>query len=85
MYETHSHPTTDTIPQIGRRELALRENDGVAVVLFWHPRTDAVTVSVDDLRTGDSFELAVEGEDALDAFYHPFAYAVQSGEPLVAA
>jgi hypothetical protein len=85
MNDIHSNPTTDTIPQIGRRELARRENDGVSVVLFWHPRTDATTVSVDDLRTGDSFELDVAGEDALDAFYHPFAYALQSAEPLAAA
>ena len=34
MYETHSHPTTDTIPQIGRRELARRESDGVAVARY---------------------------------------------------
>ncbi|HEY2939928.1 MAG TPA: hypothetical protein VGJ27_08950 [Gaiellaceae bacterium] len=57
------------------QELAARENDGLAVVLLWHPRDDAVTVSVADCRTGDRFEVAVERELALDAFYHPFAYA----------
>ncbi len=57
------------------RELASRESDGLNVVLLWHPRDGAVTVSVADSRTGDRFELAVEGERALDAFYHPFAYA----------
>jgi hypothetical protein len=55
-------------------ELAVRENDGLNVVLFWHPRNGAVTVSVADSRTGDQFQLAVEREHALDAFYHPFAY-----------
>ena len=57
------------------RELALRESDGVRVVLTWHPREDAVTVSVEDVRADHRFELAVERERALDAYYHPFAYA----------
>jgi hypothetical protein len=57
------------------RELALRESDGVRVVLLWHPRDDAVTVTVEDARADHCFELAVERDRALDAFYHPFAYA----------
>ena len=57
------------------RELARRESDGLAVVLLWDPNKDAVTVSVADTRTGDRFQLAVDGSRALDAFYHPFAYA----------
>ena len=57
------------------RELARRENDGLAVVLLWDPGENAVTVSVADTRTGDRFQLAVDGSRALDAFYHPFAYA----------
>jgi hypothetical protein len=56
------------------QELACRENDGLAVVLLWHPTNDCVTVSVADARTGDRFRLAVERERALDAFYHPYAY-----------
>jgi hypothetical protein len=57
------------------RELAARESDGIHVLLLWHPREDAVTVSVDDDRLGDRFQLAVPADRALDAFYHPFAYA----------
>jgi len=57
------------------RELAIRESDGLAVVLLWRPGDDAVTVTVTDERTGDRFQLSVEGDRALDAFYHPFAYA----------
>jgi hypothetical protein len=57
------------------RELASRESNGLAVVLLWHPRENAVTVSVTDSRTGDRFQLAVDRRRALDAFYHPFAYA----------
>jgi hypothetical protein len=57
------------------RELASRESDGVHVVLLWHPHEDALTLSVTDARAGRSFELAVERDRGLDAFYHPFAYA----------
>ena len=57
------------------RELASRESGGLAVRLVWHPGDDAVTVSVTDSQTGDRFQLAVDRKRALDAFYHPFAYA----------
>jgi hypothetical protein len=57
------------------RELAARESDGIHVLLLWHPDEDELTVSVEDARVGDRFQLAVAPERALDAFYHPFAYA----------
>jgi hypothetical protein len=57
------------------RELAARQRDGLSVVLRWHPCEDAVTVEVDDAKTGDRFEIAVDRTHALDAFYHPYAYA----------
>ena len=57
------------------RELASRESDGVHVLLLWHPRDDALTVSVEDLRAGRRFEISVDSRRALDAFYHPYAYA----------
>ena len=57
------------------RELAARESDGISVLLLWHPREDALTVFVEDDRHGDRFQLGVAPDRALDAFYHPFAYA----------
>ena len=57
------------------RELAARDCDGIHVVLLWHPRENALTLSVEDARVGDRFHLAVARDRALDAFYHPFAYA----------
>ena len=57
------------------RELAVRSNDGVHVLLLWHPDENAVTVSVEDARVGDRFQIVVAPDQALDAFYHPFAYA----------
>jgi hypothetical protein len=57
------------------RELAARETDGIHVLLLWHPDENALTVSVEDARVGDRFQLAVAPDRALGAFYHPFAYA----------
>jgi hypothetical protein len=57
------------------RELAARESDGVSVLLLWHPQIDALSVSVEDVRAGGRFQLLVAPDRALDAFYHPFAYA----------
>ena len=62
-----------TAPQT--RELAARESDGIHVVLLWHPPENALTVSVEDARLGDRFQVAVAPDRALHAFYHPFAYA----------
>jgi hypothetical protein len=64
---------SDTTSQT--RELADRESDGVHVLLLWYPAENALTVSVEDARLGDHFQFAVAPERALDAFYHPFAYA----------
>ena len=57
------------------RELAARESDGIHVLLLWHPDEEALSVSVEDARVGDRFQLEVAPDRALDAFYHPFAYA----------
>ena len=57
------------------RELASRESDGVHVLLLWHPRDNTLAVTVEDTRGGDQFQFAIAPDRALDAFYHPFAYA----------
>jgi hypothetical protein len=57
------------------RELAARQSHGLAVVLRWHPCDGTVTVAVADARTGNRLEFAVDRKHALDAFYHPYAYA----------
>ena len=43
------------------KELAYRENDGIAVTLFWHSDSNRLSVSVYDWRNGDWFELWVLG------------------------
>lgn len=64
------------------RELAVRSGDGIHVLLLWHPDVNAVTVTVEDPRAGDRFQIAVAPERALDAFYHPFAYAAEGFDHL---
>ncbi len=58
-------------------ELAHRTNSGIDVYLFWEERTNRITVDVLDERTGDNFELEVDGRHALEAFNHPYAYAAR--------
>jgi hypothetical protein len=56
------------------RELDRRTRDGIDVSLLWDPRTKGVSVAVTDTRQGGSFEFGVEPGDALEAFWHPYAY-----------
>jgi hypothetical protein len=58
-----------------QRELAQRAGDGVEVALLWNQGNNRLTVAVADTRTGHEFELSAHPENALDVFYHPFAYA----------
>lgn len=60
-------------------ELDHRVADGIHVTLLWYPSTNRVTVEVYDEAAGESFELEVDHDRALDAFHHPFAYAALDG------
>jgi hypothetical protein len=56
-------------------ELAVRENDGLAVSLFWSKATARVRVVVVDQMFKEELHIDVPAACALDAYYHPFAYA----------
>ncbi len=56
------------------QELAYRAAHGVEVTLLWRPGANTVTVEVRDSKAGEWFRLSVEGDKALDAFHHPYAY-----------
>jgi hypothetical protein len=56
------------------RELDRRHSDGIDVRLLWQPHTDRVSIALEDERLGHSLEFEVAGEDALDAFNHPYIY-----------
>jgi hypothetical protein len=64
-----------TTPDPPTRELDHRYGDGIEVKLLWNSLTDRVSVTVEDERTGEFFELGVDPADALIAFEHPYAYA----------
>jgi hypothetical protein len=61
------------------RELAQRLSGAVEILLLWQPGVDGVELSVRDLATGAGFHFEVEPGDAIDAFYHPYAYAASRG------
>jgi hypothetical protein len=71
-------------PVAHTRELARRQSGTIEVFLLWHPESNWVELAVRDLATDVSFHLEVAPADAVDAFYHPYAYAARpkrSGGP----
>ena len=56
-------------------ELHHRSADGIEVSLLWSRVTNALTVAVEDSRSGLSFEVPAPADKALDVFEHPYAYA----------
>ena len=61
------------------RELDSRISDGLHVQPLWHPHDDHLSVTVNDSKTGEAFELEVRpGHRALDVFHHPYAYAAET-------
>ena len=67
------------------RELACRQSPDAEVTLLWHPGDDALTVTVVDARTGESFVLSAGPDEVLDVFMHPFAHASFRGVSAVQA
>jgi hypothetical protein len=72
-----------TAPTDTLRELDRRNRDGIDVQLLWDPLTGQVSVAVADVHTGEVLQFLVDGRDALNAFQHPYAYAVRD-RPLAA-
>jgi hypothetical protein len=60
------------------RELAQRMSGTVEVLLLWDPELNRVELSLGDSATGEGVYLEVAPGDAIDAFYHPYAYAARS-------
>jgi hypothetical protein len=59
------------------RELAERRSGTDRVILLWYPENERVELSVRDVATGAGFQLQVAPGCAIDAFYHPYAYAAR--------
>ncbi len=62
-----------------RRELTRCRSDGIEISLLWSKATNRLTIEVVDVRRDERLEFDVAGGDALDAFYHPYAYAHERG------
>jgi hypothetical protein len=63
-----------------RTELAVREQHGVQVTLFWTREINVLALEVVDNRNDESFEFVLDPhEPPLDVFYHPYAYAAKRG------
>jgi hypothetical protein len=60
------------------RELAFRASEGIEVSLRWHRAAGWLSVVVRDASTGNEFELPARRDNALDVFYHPFAYQARA-------
>lgn len=56
------------------RELAHRASGGIEVTLYWNAADNNTSVEVWQQASGEALAFAVAGEQALDAFYHPFAH-----------
>jgi hypothetical protein len=59
------------------RELAQRLSETDEILLLWHPESERVELSVRDVATGAGFQIEVAPGCAMDAFYHPYAYAAR--------
>jgi hypothetical protein len=64
-----------TVSETAVRELDRRVNDGFDVRLLWESETGRVFVAIEDERYGEWITMDVDPADALEAFYHPFAYS----------
>ena len=68
-------------PTAPARELAQRLSGTDEVLLLWYPENERVELSVHDVATGGGFHLDVGPARAIDAFYHPYAYAASRKNP----
>lgn len=64
-------------------ELAYRANGGTEVALYWDAEAGELFVCVADHESNDAFAINVAADRALDAFYHPYAYASRLDAPVL--
>jgi hypothetical protein len=58
------------------RELAQRRAGNLEVALLWDSDTNRVSIFLQDESTGEHFHFEVAPGEAMDAFHHPYAYAL---------
>jgi hypothetical protein len=60
-----------------RRELASRVSAGIEVTLYWSAHDNSTSIEVWDPASAETLVFGVPREQALEAFYHPFAHLPQ--------
>lgn len=65
-------------------ELAERTGDGLEVSLWWDRLTGRIWVDVHE-RSGRRWAVPAEPDEALDVFYHPFAYCAADADGALSA
>jgi hypothetical protein len=78
---TPSETAPGRSPRAPSRELAQRQTGSVEVRLLWDAEADRVEISLHDSATDAGFHVDVAPGNALDAFYHPYAYAPAHATP----
>ena len=64
-----------------RQELDRRTSGGLEVTLYWDPDDDSMSVEVHQPQTGETINIPVPPDRALEAFHHPFALLARGYEP----
>ena len=72
--------TIDDSGDLGE-ELDQRISAGFEISLLWLRRDNNLVVSIEDRKSGDSFELPVSSEEALEVFNHPFRVRGRARQP----
>lgn len=69
--------TTDTYTAITKPPCVLeaRAHDGIEVSLLWWRGDDQLVVAVVDAKANHAFHIRIDGQNAMDAFHHPYAHA----------
>jgi hypothetical protein len=60
------------------RELAQRQSGNDEILLLWHPDGNRIELLVHDPETGAGVLVEIAPNDAIDSFYHPYAYTAQT-------
>jgi hypothetical protein len=75
---TQESPQAQEAPRAPVVELADRQSHDLDVSLFWGRRSGRLWVEITHRRSGKTAVIAATAANALDVFYHPFAYAEQA-------
>jgi hypothetical protein len=67
---------TDTTIEMlhSRLELARRAGGGIEVTLYWSAHDNSTSIEIWDAASEETLVFGVDREQALEAFYHPFAH-----------